>query len=177
MQLLDIQTMEKWIELEEEMYNKFVLCASVFNAYGAKITAFRKWPNNLCPVIQANKKSQSFICAVANRNLAQQARQTKHPVISECDAGMLKLVVPIFVNHEFLGVFSGCGVLVDGSDVETFLIHKTIGMNIAEIDRLKRSINIIGKDGARLLMRRLKNRVDVIIENFVNNSKTSAGVN
>jgi len=63
------------------------------------------------------------------QNIALQARKTKKPVIGECDAGLLKLTVPIFVGDEFLGVGGGCGLLTDDSEVETYLISMTIGVD------------------------------------------------
>ena len=55
-------------------------------------------------------------------------------VIEECDAGLAKIVVPIFVGERVLGAVGACGMLLDEGEVEPFLIHKTTG--IAE-DRIE----------------------------------------
>jgi len=36
-------------------------------------------------------------------NIAAQAMRSRETVIEECDAGMIKLVVPIFLEDEFIG--------------------------------------------------------------------------
>ena len=166
MNLEDILSTEEWTDLESKVNRKFGLNASVFDKNGVRITGFKKWANSLCPIIQANEKGRSFICTVANQNLSQQARQTKKPVFAECDAGLLKLVVPIFVCDEFLGVFSGCGLLVDGGIVETFLIHKTTGINIGEIDRLSNDIAPIQMDKIGPIVDHLIYSIDDIVADF-----------
>ena len=175
MQLDDILSIEKWTELEKEINNTFGLCASVFDTDSKKITEFKKWPNRLCPVIQADGKSQSFICAVANRNLGLQARQTKKPVIAECDAGLLKLIVPIFVGDEFLGMLSGCGVLVDGASVETYLVTQTTSVDMKEIASLSSDINKLERVDVELLAEYLEALVERIVENFNNPDEISIG--
>jgi ligand-binding sensor protein len=56
-------------------------------------------------------------------NYAGMARQSKTPVIGECDVGFLKLVVPVFVNDEFLGSIGACGLLLEDSEVDTFIVN------------------------------------------------------
>ncbi|RPJ12664.1 MAG: hypothetical protein EHM30_12795, partial [Desulfobacteraceae bacterium] len=111
MTLTDIAPLEKWIELEKEIYRRSGLNSNVFDINGIRISDFQKWPNNLCPAIKATDKGQSFICAVAHMNIAAQAKQTGEAVIEECDAGLFKVVYPIFVKGEFLGALGGCGLL------------------------------------------------------------------
>jgi len=143
MKLLDILPAENWMELEKEINKRSGLNASVFDAKGIRITDFKKWANRLCPVAKANEKGQSYICAVAHQNAANQAKKTRGPVTIECDAGLIKVVVPIFVDDEFLGVAGGCGLMQKGSEVDSFLINKTTGMGVGEIENLSDDIAII----------------------------------
>ena len=143
MKLLDIMPIKKWIELEMEINKRSGLNASVFDTEGIRITDFKKWANRLCPVVKANQKGQSYICAVAHQNAANQAQKTREPVIIECDAGLVKAVVPIFVDDEFLGVAGGCGLLQQGSEVDSFLINKTTGIDIGEIENLSDDLAVI----------------------------------
>ena len=143
MKLLDILPIEKWIELEKEINKRSGLNASVFDAEGIRITDFKKWANRLCPVVKANEKGQSYICAVAHQNAANEAQKTKGPAIIECDAGLVKFVVPIFVDDEFLGVAGGCGLLQKGSEVDSFLINKTTGIEIGKVENMSDDIATI----------------------------------
>ena len=86
----------------------------------------------------------------------------------ECDAGLVKVVVPIFVDGEFLGVASGCGLLLSNSEVDTFLINKTTGIDVGEIENLSNEIKIISDDKIELLIEYIQKEIAWIISNFEN---------
>jgi len=140
MELTQILPLERWSEIEQGLFEKYNLQGSVFNTEGIRITKSKDWSNRLCPVIKSIEKGQSFICAVAHMNMANQAMQSKKYVIDDCDAGLLKLVVPIFFKNEYLGVIGGCGLLMDGGEVDSFAIHKIVDIDEAKVNTL--SLNI-----------------------------------
>jgi ligand-binding sensor protein len=140
MTLTDIAPLKKWITLEKKINERSGLNASVFDVDGVRITNFKKWANKLCPVIKADEKGQSYICAVAHQNIAAQAKRSRKPVAAECDAGLMKLVVPIYLNDEFFGVTGGCGYMLGNGEVDMFMISKTTG--IAEEKLMDLSDNI-----------------------------------
>jgi len=168
MELTDIVPLETWRELEQKINDRSGLNASVFNADGIRITDFVKWANSLCPVIKGNEKGQSYICSVAHQNIAAQAARTRRPVVETCDAGMLKLVVPIFVNGDFLGVAGGCGCLEKMEDIDTFMINKTTGINEEKLVRLSEDILAITRDEAQSHTNYIKNQIDCLIKTYEN---------
>jgi len=147
LRLGDLMPIEEWVALERELYRRSGLNASVFDTEGIRITDFKKWANSLCPAIKADRKGQTFICSVAHQNLAAQAKKTGKPAVGECDAGLLKVVVPIFLNSHFLGVMGGCGLLADGSEVDDFVIGKTTDLTDPDISRLSEGIDRMDDDG------------------------------
>lgn len=171
MKLTDILPIEKWAELEEDIYNRCGLDVSVFGTDGMSITEFKRWANRLCPAVKANKKGQTFICAVANQNLTREAWKTRQPVIGECDAGLGKLVVPIFVGDEFLGAAGGCGMIIDGSEVESFLISKMTGIDEERIENLSKDIYRIPTNEAETLVEYIKEEIHRIVSDFERNRK------
>jgi ligand-binding sensor protein len=128
MKLTDIASIKTWIELEQKINERSGLNASVFDVDGVRITDFKRWANKLCPVIKADQKGQDYICAAAHQNIAAQAQRSREAVIAECDAGLMKLVVPIFLNGDFLGVAGGCGYIAENGEVDMFMISKTTGI-------------------------------------------------
>jgi ligand-binding sensor protein len=166
MKLADILPLEKWVELEKQIHNRHGLNAAFFNKDGTRITDCRNWTNRLCPVVTSNEKGQSFICAVANQNMLAQAMETRKPVTEECDAGLVKLVVPIFVGDEFLGIAGGCGLLLDDGEVESFLVSKTTGIDEKEIQGLSDDISKITADKAESLIEYLQEQIDRIVSGF-----------
>ena len=166
MELTDLLPLEKWVELEKEINRRSGLGASVFNTKGIRITDFKKWPNRLCPVIKANEKGQSFICAVAHMNLAAQARKTRKPVIEECDAGLGKVVLPIFVGDDFLGAVGGCGLLLDDGEVDTFMINKTTDIDEEELESLSDDMGTITTEKAESLVAFIQEELDKIVGDY-----------
>lgn len=163
MELLDLCPLETWKALEEEIRDRSGLNAAVFNTKGIRIIPPQKWPNRLCPEIKADPKGQSFICATAHMNLANQARDSREPVIEECDAGMLKLVVPIYVEDEFIGAVSGCGLLLDDGEADTFLVNKITGIQEERVEELAAGMAALSLNDAMQLCRFIQERVEAVV--------------
>jgi ligand-binding sensor protein len=171
MELLDLCPLETWKSLEEEIRDRSGLNAAVFNTQGIRIIPPQNWPNRLCPEIKADPKGQSFICATAHMNLANQARDSHEPVIAECDAGMLKLVVPIYVGDAFVGAVSGCGLLLDDGEADTFLVNKITGMEEERAEELAAGMAAISMEDAQALCRLIQNRVEAIVSAYQGKNK------
>ncbi|MGD2097688.1 MAG: PocR ligand-binding domain-containing protein [Desulfobacterales bacterium] len=164
MKLVDIAPLEKWLELEQKIHARSGLNASVFDVAGIRITDFKRWANQLCPIIKADEKGQNYICAVAHQNIAAQAERSRQPVIAECDAGLMKLAVPIFVNGEFLGVAGGCGYVLDNGEVDPFMINKTIGIAEDKVKDLSADIPVMTMEQAQELTQFIQREVDQMIK-------------
>jgi len=140
MNLTDIISSAEWSRLEKKINDRFSLNTCIFDPDGYRLTEHQQWPNRLCPAIKANPKGQSFICAVAHMNIAILAQRARQPVIEACDAGLMKAVVPIFWQDEFVGAVGSCGFLLDDEEVDTFLINKVTGIDEDEIIALSDNI-------------------------------------
>ena len=168
MQLTDIAPLKKWIELEQKINERSGLNASVFDVDGVRITNFKKWANKLCPVIKADEKGQNYICAVAHQNIAAQAQRSHKPVAAECDAGLMKLAVPIFLNGEFLGVAGGCGYITENGEVDMFMISKTTGIAEEKLMDLSDDIAVMTPEQAESHTEFIRIEIEQIIEEYTN---------
>jgi ligand-binding sensor protein len=164
MKLTDIATLKQWLELEQKIYARSGLNASVFNVDGVRITDFKKWANRLCPVIKDDEKGQSYICAIAHQNIAARAQRTRQPVIAECDAGLMKIAVPIFLNGVFLGVAGGCGTIMGDGEVDLFMVNKTTGIANEKLMNLSDDIPIMTPQQAESLARFIEDEIKQIIK-------------
>lgn len=160
MKLTDISPIEKWMAFEKNIHEISGLDANVFNPDGIRITEYKEWVNRLCPAIKAIDKGQSYICAVAHMNIAAQAMQTRMPAIEECDAGLIKLVVPIFFKDAFVGAVGACGLLSEEGEVDAFLINKTTDMNEDVIQELSEGIGIFSRQKAEALAEFIQRELD-----------------
>lgn len=96
--------------------------------------------------------------------MAAQAKKTKKPVIEECDAGMAKIVVPIYVENQFIGAVGGCGLLLgDDGEIETFLLGKTLDMDESELEKLAEGMGPLSMSLAEAICDYITKQVKAII--------------
>lgn len=166
MELIDILPVEKWVEIEKEINKRSGLNASVYDARGMRITDFKKWANRLCPSIRKTEKGLQSICSVAHQNVAAQVVKTRETVFDECDAGLMKFAVPIFVEDEFLGVAGGCGKLRGEGQVDAYLVHRTADLDEKVVGDLSSDIETISEDRLASVVSYVEKKVHEIIEEF-----------
>jgi len=165
MKLTDLAPLEKWIALEKDIHKQSGLDVNVFDTKGYRISEFKNWANRLCPEIKATDKGQSFICAPAHMNIATLAMRSRQPVIEECDAGMLKLVVPIILNDEYVGAVGACGFLLDDGEVDSFLVNKMTDINEDKVEKLTEGIDSITTEKAEILAQYIENQIAEVVAN------------
>lgn len=164
MELTDILSVEAWGSFEKELFERYQLNCMIYNTSGTGITGKPNWCNDICPKIKANKNSLAAICAPSNQHFMAQAKETRQAVIEECDAGFVKIAVPIFFQDEFLGTAGGCGHLPEGGEVETFLIQKTADLSEAEIESLCQGVKTMTEDQAREIAAFIQQRITQYVE-------------
>jgi len=165
MDLTDILSKEEWAAFEKELFDRFQINCTVYNTDGIGVTGKPNWCNRICPEIKANKESLAAICAPGNQNFMAQAEKTRKPIIAECDAGLVKIAVPIFNQDEFLGTAGGCGLLPVGGEVETFLIEKTAGLTETEIAGLCEGMGTMTEDQAEEMAQFIEEKITAFMKN------------
>jgi ligand-binding sensor protein len=105
-------------------------------------------------------------------NIAAQAMQTRRPAIEECDAGLVKIVVPIFMDDAFLGAVGACGLLLDEGEVDTFLIDKITGIDEETAQELAAGVGTISSAGAELLAEDVTRQIISIVTAYKNKQQS-----
>jgi len=163
MKLTDIAPLERWMELENDINARSGMDANVFDTKGYRISPQKHWANELCPAVKDTDKGQSFICAPAHMNIAAQAMHSGATVIEECDAGMIKLVVPIFVGGEFVGAVGACGMKFEDSEIDAFLVNKMTDIAEEKVESLAATVPSIARTQAEELGRYIREELDRIL--------------
>ena len=122
MELTDLMPIERWKQLAEDIYKRFGFNGAVYDKNNNVLVKSEGWANKICPAMKAGESS--FMCASAQQRASKIAQEKKEPVVEECDIGLIKFVIPIFVNDEFMGTVGGCGYLLEGSEVDAFYTGK-----------------------------------------------------
>ena len=175
MELVDIMPVEKWMEFEKEINRRSGFNSCVYNAQGMRITDYCKWANRLCPAVRETEKGLQSICSVAHQNIAAQAVKNRTTIIDECDAGLMKFVVPIFVGDEFVGSAGGCGKLRGGGEVDNYLVHRTADLDEKAIEELTGDLETIDEDRLEDVVSYVEKKVKEVVEEFCAANTDGAG--
>jgi len=167
MRLTDILPKEKWEEFEKELFDRFHINCTVYDVAGQGVTGKPNWCNRLCPQIKANKDSLAAICASGNQYFMSQTKRSRKALIDECDAGLAKIAVPIFVDGEFLGTAGGCGLLPVGGEVQTFLLEKTMGLSETQILELCAGLGTITPAEAEKMAAYIEKRIVQFVDGYL----------
>jgi ligand-binding sensor protein len=146
MKLTDICPLETWESLEKQLFEKFNFQGSVFTPEGVRISGVKNFSNPLCPAIKAKEKGQTYICSAAHMNMTALVKNSREPLVEECDAGLIKVVVPIFHEDQFLGVAGGCGLVAPEGEVDTFAVSKIAEMPETQVTDLARTVPRVSAD-------------------------------
>ncbi|MBG0790292.1 MAG: PocR ligand-binding domain-containing protein [Desulfovibrionaceae bacterium] len=149
MLMTDLLPKEKWLELEHALHNDWGVNACAYNADGMTFTGFKNFVNPLCAEIKSHPEGIQAICSVAHQHMAQLAKSSGKTVIEQCDAGLLKICTPVFRNGEFVGIVGGCGRVPEGSEVDTFNVHKAINIPLETVESLAGEVPTITMERAR----------------------------
>jgi len=166
MLLTDMIPKEKWEAFEKELFDRFHINCTVYDISGQGVTGKPNWCNRLCPEVKANKDSLAAICAAGNQYFMAQTKRTRKALIDECDAGLTKIAVPIFVDGEFLGTAGGCGLLPTGGEVQTFLLEKTMGLDEAQILKLCEGLGTITPAKAQEMAVYIEKRIAQFVDAY-----------
>lgn len=145
MKLTDIAPIETWQQMVKEIYEKFGVNCGVLDIDNVVIQPPVGWANKACPLIKGNENSR-VVCASAQQGMSAKARNTKKTVTDKCDVGFTKFVIPIFNNDEFLGTTGGCGVLLEGDELDDFYISKILNISEEEAKELIKDVKILSAD-------------------------------
>jgi ligand-binding sensor protein len=166
MELTNICPLKTWEALENNLFVKFNFQGSVFNPEGIRISQVKNWSNDLCPAIKATENGQTYICSAAHMNMNALAKKSQAPVLEECDAGFIKLLVPIIYKGEFLGVAGGCGLLTEDGEADIFAVNKMAGIDESTVEKLARELPVITQQELNSATTYLQEQVSLILENY-----------
>lgn len=166
MLMTDILPVEAWAALEQEIFEKFHVNAHVYNDKGAPFTGHVPYGNRFCPALREHRQAAVTICAGVNQALGMEVRETGETAITDCDAGLYVVCVPVFVGGELVGMVGGCGAFVDDAEAETFLIEKTSGLTEGQVEELCFDMPRLTGDQAREIGHWIAARVEAILKDF-----------
>lgn len=163
MELTDIMPLEGWVELQEELHERFNLNADIMDKDGKQL-AGNTWGNELCREIRGDSKGFGAICAPAGQMFRQLMQEGKAPFAEECDAGMMRISVPIIKDGELLGAVGGCGLVPEGSEVDEFTIDMMSDLDAERITHMASEVSFASEARVKEIQDFFQKRISVALE-------------
>ena len=86
--------------------------------------------------------------------------------VEECDAGIVKIVVPIYVGDNFIGAVGACGKCMDDGEVDAFLVNKVTGIDEEKVESLAQDIEHISTESTTELIAFVEEKLHKIIQQY-----------
>lgn len=141
----EMKNREMWQEIVDEMKRELGMFSALLDA-DHQILQTSGERNELCLAIISHESAKPIICGQSQQYMAEMARNEKTSVVEICEAGMAKLVVPIFHAQDYLGSLTACGALLPGGEVESFYIDKNTGMGEDTISKMAETAPLVKKE-------------------------------
>ena len=134
---LDLKAKEEWEAILDRCAKEANMTACLMDGDG-KLLFCRMDRFPLREVIRGNQDALTTICMKTNTAMLSAVNKTRRPEIDICEAGLLRLVVPILNGRELIGQIAACGLASKEEEIEEFLVSKELGVteqNVAEMSQ------------------------------------------
>ena len=163
MTLTDLLSLEQWKGLEREIHERFKVNAAVVDDKGVRITDYANWGNPLCQRIKTDPKGLAAICAPTGQHCTKRMTESPAAFIEECEAGMLKIMVPVYTNGDLLGAVGCCGSLDEDMELDTFLVAKALEADEGEIVKAGGTVPCVSRNKAEETLAWIEARLDELL--------------
>ena len=134
---MDLETEERWKEIIGRFAGKVAMTSCLTDDAGAHPNFCYPDRYPLCAAIRENPDAATFICGRVNVAMLAVVTKTLRPGIEICDAGMLRLAVPIVRDGVLVGQVVACGLASDDEDVEIDTFGVSLQLDLPEEDVMK----------------------------------------
>ena len=135
---LDIKTEQEWQEILSRFSADVGMTACLTDDAGGQLfCSGDRYP--LCASVREDKEALTFICAQTNTAMLAVVKKRLKPEVDLCEAGLLRLVVPLVRDETLIGQITACGLAPDDDEPDSFLVSKQLGISEEEVAKLAES--------------------------------------
>ena len=142
----DIASPEEWRDIQS-LFSMVTGLTSVTFDLGGNPVVKPEFQNQYCARVRATEAGTAA-CKEAHKAITEEVARSGQPLVGRCKAGLIKVVVPIKIDGEIIGVTGGCGVYLkdEGLDREALLkLGESVGMTVQEVMTLADTIKAIDR--------------------------------
>ena len=135
---LDIRTKEEWLDLQENFSQDIKMTACLTDTKGKQFFCCgERYP--MCKRVRSDEKALTFICSQTNAAMTAVVSKTLKPEIDLCEAGMIRVVVPVLKDGTMIGMVTACGLVPNDDEVDVYLLAKELQMPEEEVEALAKA--------------------------------------
>ena len=151
---LDLRSKEEWEKILDNLAGEVNMTACLTDEKGGVLFCRRdRFP--LCAAVRDNQDALTYICSQSNTIMLATVEKTLKPAVDYCEAGLLRLVVPVIADGKLVGQITSCGLQPKGEEPETFLVAKQLGISEEEVGKLAESTPVGEEEQLRRVADRL----------------------
>jgi ligand-binding sensor protein len=151
---LDLKTKEEWEKILDRFARDAKMTACLTDETGKQlICASERFP--LCGAIREDRDALTFICSQTNTAMLAVVKQTLRPEVDACEAGLIRVAIPIFRDGSLVGQVTACGLASNDEELNSFLLSKQLGIPEEEVLKLAESTPVGSEEELRHVSERL----------------------
>lgn len=158
MHLTDLFTEDDLKALQQELFERFGLNADIMDAEGKRLFG-NTWGNDLCKAIRDDDKGFGSICVTAGQMFSHLMKQGE-PFSEECDAGMMRVSVPVVVDGEVIGAIGGCGLVGPDGEADGFTIGMMSDIDEAVATEMAEKLEPVTEEKVQEIQNFIQNKID-----------------
>lgn len=150
----DLKSKDEWKEILNRFSTEVNMTACLTDESGSQLfCSGDRYP--LCSSVREDKDALTFICAQTNTAMLAVVKKRLQPEVDLCEAGLLRLVVPIISNNELIGQVTACGLAAEDDELDTFLVSKQLGITEAKVADMAKSTPVASEEELKQIAARL----------------------
>lgn len=158
---LDLKNRKEWAGILARVAEATKMTATLTDDQGNHILEEQGQRYPLCLKIREKEASRTFICSQTNVAMLEEAKRALEPVIDECEAGLVRMVVPICRDGVLIGQLTACGLASkEEEEIDPFLIAKQVGVSEGEVEDLATLTPAVSKADIRRIAAQLHDELN-----------------
>ncbi len=156
---LDVKSKEEWEKILDGFAQETKMTACLMNKDGGPLFCrVDRYP--LCAAVRENPQATTSICSQTNMAMLAVVGKTGKPEVDLCEAGLLRVVVPILHDGEMIGQITACGVAAEDEEVDTFRVSKELDISEEKAEELLKSTPMGNEEELQEMADRLFDRLN-----------------
>ncbi len=124
---LELRPKDQWEKILKRFARDTKMTACLTDDTGAQLLcAGDRYP--LCAAVREKAGALMSICSQVNTAMLAVIKRSLEPELDFCDAGLIRVVVPIVKDGQLIGQITACGLASEHEELDSFLLSKEVGI-------------------------------------------------